>query len=54
MACKHGNPVYKYLEDLVMRERRRANRFEKTLAEERQIYLTHANYEQWMARRGLN
>ena len=42
------------LEDQVETERRRANQIEKTLAEERQIYLTHANYEQWMARRGLN
>ena len=43
-----------HLEKAVLRERRRADQIERTLAEERQIYLTHANYEQWMARRGLN
>mgnify|MGYP001603714738 CR=1 FL=1 len=59
-ATRQLNPIKRLereiqdLEKAVLRERRRADQIEKTLAEERHIYLAHANHEQWMARRGWN
>jgi len=42
------------LEDQVETERRRATQLEEELAFARQSQISHANYEQWKMRRGLN